>query len=389
MTTQTLRPRIKEAVSARDLSSQTNERTRGMRVAGEQAVAEPFGGITAGGRIIPGLFPIESTGVSTAPMVTAARAFLASLGARAADATFPVDTDAWRRWSNVHMFLMRHGVSLEGLNAGQREKGLDLMRQTLSAAGFETARNIMKLNETIREITRRDIEFGEWPYWVSIMGDPSAEGPWGWQIDGHHLIVNCFVLGDQVVLSPVFMGSEPTTAPSGTKYAGVSVFGEEDARGLALAQALTPSQKSSAVLSAELPIEVLGAAFRDNFELDYQGLRLDSLSAGQKDLATSLIETYVRRLRSGHDEAWLNAVHKHLDETYFAWIGGTGDDNVFYYRVHSPVILIEFDHLRGIALEQDEPSREHIHTVVRTPNGNDYGQDLLRQHYARHDHRPT
>ncbi len=138
-----------------------------------------------------------------------------------------------------------------------------------------------------------------------------------------------------------------------------------------------------------MPIEVLGAAFRDNFELDYQGLRLDSLSAGQKDLATSLIETYVRRLRSGHDEAWLNAVHKHLDETYFAWIGGTGDDDVFYYRVHSPVILIEFDHLRGIALEQDEPSREHIHTVVRTPNGNDYGQDLLRQHYARHDHRPT
>jgi hypothetical protein len=24
--------------------------------------------------------------------------------------------------------------------------------------------------------------------------------------------------------------------------------------------------------------------------------------------------------------------------------------------------------------------------VVRTPNGNDYGKDLLRQHYTRHDH---
>jgi hypothetical protein len=24
--------------------------------------------------------------------------------------------------------------------------------------------------------------------------------------------------------------------------------------------------------------------------------------------------------------------------------------------------------------------------VVRTPNGNDYGKDLLRQHYAHHDH---
>ena len=58
----------------------------------------------------------------------------------------------------------------------------------------------------------------------------------------------------------------------------------------------------------------------------------------------------------------------------------------FYYRVHSPVILIEFDHQRGIALDNDEPSRQHIHTVVRTPNGNDYGIDLLRQHRQQVDH---
>jgi hypothetical protein len=58
------------------------------------------------------------------------------------------------------------------------------------------------------------------------------------------------------------------------------------------------------------------------------------------------------------------------------------DDSVFYYRIHSPVVLIEFDHLRGIALDNNFPSRAHIHTVVRTPNGNDYGRDLLRQHYA-------
>jgi hypothetical protein len=25
----------------------------------------------------------------------------------------------------------------------------------------------------------------------------------------------------------------------------------------------------------------------------------------------------------------------------------------------------------------------HIHTIIRTPNGNDYGKDLLRQHYLR------
>ena len=32
------------------------------------------------------------------------------------------------------------------------------------------------------------------------------------------------------------------------------------------------------------------------------------------------------------------------------------------------------------------PIREHIHVLVRTPNGNDYGKDLLRQHYEQHKH---
>jgi hypothetical protein len=79
-------------------------------------------------------------------------------------------------------------------------------------------------------------------------------------------------------------------------------------------------------------------------------------------------------------------VRAYLDRTYFAWIGACDEDAVFYYRIHSPVILIEFDHQRGLAMDNDEPSRNHIHTVVRTPNGNDYGKDLLRQHHARFHH---
>ena len=64
---------------------------------------------------------------------------------------------------------------------------------------------------------------------------------------------------------------------------------------------------------------------------------------------------------------------------------------MFYYRIHSPVILIEFDHqlpanLRPEGTGPRVPNREHIHTVVRTPNGNDYGKDLLRQHYQQHKH---
>lgn len=83
--------------------------------------------------------------------------------------------------------------------------------------------------------------------------------------------------------------------------------------------------------------------------------------------------------------------YRNIDKTYFAWIGGTEDKSVCYYRIHSPVILIEFDHQRPVGLRHlsatpDLPNHEHIHVVVRTPNGNDYGKDPLRQHYLLHPH---
>ena len=68
-------------------------------------------------------------------------------------------------------------------------------------------------------------------------------------------------------------------------------------------------------------------------------------------------------------------------------MGGTGPDSVFYYRIHSPVVMIEFDHQLPVALDgPDVPSRNHVHTVVRTPNGNDYAKDLLRAHLQAHAH---
>jgi hypothetical protein len=280
---------------------------------------------------------------------------------------------------------MRHGVCLEAMDPLQRERALPLLQASLSAQGYQTARDIMRLNETIAEITDRWEEYGEWVYWLSLFGTPSANAPWGWQIDGHHLIINCFVLGDQVVMTPMFMGSEPVEADAG-RYAGTRVFAAEEARGLALAQSLTPEQRRTAVLSDELPPEVFTGAFRDNIELRYEGIRFDRLSAHQQALLLALIETYVGRMAAGHAAVKMDEVRRHLGDTYFAWMGGFEDDSVFYYRVHSPVILIEFDHQRGVALDYDVPTRTHIHTVMRTPNGNDYGKDLLRQHYAQAAH---
>ena len=366
--------------------AQYSEFLQRMLARAKEALGEEFLGITADGTVRPGLFPVRKTGVSLEPIVRAARDFLATLDPRQQHrVSFDIQSKAWQSWSNVHPFMMRHGLGLYELAPAQRQAALALVSSALSASGFETARNVMKLNEHACELTGLTEEYSEWYYWLSIFGTPSATEPWGWQFDGHHLIINCFILGDQLVLTPQFMGSEPVLAESG-KYAGTHVFRAEESVGLAMMRGLTSEQQAKAIIGTKLPGELLTAAFNDNLRLPYQGIRYDELTSEQQAVLRDLFGVYLYRLRPGHAEIQLEEALDHLRETHFSWIGAHDDHGPFYYRLYNPVVLIEFDHPAGIVYANDEPSRDHIHTVIRTPNGNDYGKDLLRQHYARHDH---
>jgi hypothetical protein len=349
-------------------------------------LAEAFRGISAGSDIVPGLFALEQTGISLAPVLEAARLFLAALTAEQRKATcFAIGDEAWRHWSNIHPWLMRHGVCLADLGHDQREAALTLMRESMSAAGYASARDVMKLNEHALEITGKPEEYNEWFYWVSFFGTPSLGEPWGWQIDGHHLNVNCFVLGDQLVMTPSFMGSEPVLARFG-KYKGTRVFAVEEEQGYAMMRSLSVDERQRATIGKDLPSDLLTAAFHDNRRIDPAGIRYDELTTEGRERLEALLATYIGRIRPGHAEIRWAEAKRHLDKTHFAWIGAFADASPFYYRILSPVILVEFDHQSGIVYDNDTPSRDHIHTVVRTPNGNDYGKDLLRQHYAQHDH---
>ena len=348
---------------------------------GLAAVAEPFKGITTDGTLIPNLFPVAKSGVSTRPIREAAEAFLAALDSNQRTQTlFPIDTVEWRKWSNIHVTLMRHGIPIFEMNDRQQVSAFGLMQASLSAQGFQTARDVMRLNETVKEMTDRLDEYGEDLYWFSIMGTPSDQEPWGWQLDGHHLNLSYFVLGDQTVMTPTFLGSEPVHAKVG-KYTGTRVFEQEEQEGLEMIRALTAEQRSQAIFSTDLPGGLFTAAFRDNFEMRYEGIRYNDLSPAQHDHLFQLIQVHIGRQRPDQAQQKMAEITGHLKDTYFGWAGGIEDDSVFYYRVHSPVILIEFDHERGIAFPVEKPYKDHIHLVVRTPNGNDYGKDLLRQHY--------
>ena len=357
-----------------------------------QSLAEAFRGITTNGAVESGLFPVRATGVSTEPVRKAAVAFLAALTPeQRAKTTFPVDDPEWRKWMNIHRYT-RQGVSFEEMSEAQRSAAFGLLRAGLSAKGLKLSQDIMKLNHTLGELNHDNFtEYGEWLYHITVMGEPSADKPWGWQIDGHHLIINYFVLRDQVVMSPAFYGSEPVVARAG-KYQGTAILQEEQDRGLKFFLGLDAAQRKKVVLEvSKTGNNNVAEAFKDNVVLDYAGLPARELDAPHRTGLLALIELYVANLREGHAKVKMDEVRAHLDSTYFAWIGGSEPDGVFYYRIHSPVLLIEFDHqrpanTRHLAKNPQLPIRDHIHVVVRTPNGNDYGKDLLKQHYAQQPH---
>ena len=210
----------------------------------------------------------------------------------------------------------------------------------------------------------------------------------GWPSFGDQL----FVLGDQVVMAPLFMGSEPPRAQSGP-YAGTEILVEEQSVGLKLIGALDPHQLAQAVVS---PIKTAnnnrGELFSDNVIIRYQGLPLSELGLSaigldQRQIALQLIRWHIGKLREPHAVIKMTEIVKYWDQTYFSWVGETSEHAVFYYRIHSPVVLIEYDHQTPIALDGlPQPSRDHVHTTLRTPNGNDYGRDLLRRHLQTHPH---
>jgi hypothetical protein len=360
---------------------------------------EPFVGITTDGRVQPGLFALGPCGAPTESMSAAARRLIEGLSATLRAALMlPVDAREWRRWNNTEMYVYKHGLRLEEVAVPVREAILALVRESLSARGYDKARDVMRLNHFLGELAGNTRVLGEWSYNFTLFGVPSASEPWGWQLMGHHLALNCFVLGAQMVLSPSFMGAEPNYADTGT-FAGTRLFEDEENGGLALVRALSDAQREKAILchanvGGDLPPGRrhradqlhLGGAFQDNRIIAYEGVEVAGFSKAQRRRLLDLVNAYVEPLPAGPQKARVEEVERHLDETRFCWIGGTGEDDTFYYRIQNPVVMIEFDHHSGVFLTNEHPARFHIHTIVRTPNGNDYGADLLRLHYQRDHH---
>jgi hypothetical protein len=291
------------------------------------------------------------------------------------------------------LLVETHGLRLDEVSVPLREAILAVLRASLSESGFHRSRRVMQFNAFLGNLVGGPGVMGEWSYTFVLFGVPSADEPWGWQLFGHHLGLSCLLVGDQMVLSPTFMGAEPCIEDSGP-FAGMHLFQDEQQGGLELMRTLSSEQRARAILADSLLSDSLppgrrhfadglqmGAAYQDNRVIPLEGVTGASLGALQRRRLMDLIGAYVSPLPAGPLAARLDEIERHLDATHFCWVGGTEEDSTFYYRVQSPVVLIEFDHHAGVYLTNAEPQQFHVHTIVRTPNGNDFGRDLLRQHY--------
>jgi len=293
-----------------------------------------------------------------------------------------------------------YGLRLDQTGERTRALTLEVLRASLSEWGFANAVGPMRLSAFLGQLLGAPGVLSEWAYSFRLYGRPSTTEPWGWQFWGHHLAINCLTIGGHMVLTPSFVGAEICYADAGP-HKGLTLFRDEERLGLDLMNSLPEKFQAKARLGwssagEDLPegrvhfadYLMLGGAYRDNRVVPFEGIEASRFSAVYRTRLLDLVEAYIGQMPDGPRQAKMEQFERHLDETHFCWIGGNGPSDPFYYRIQSPVVFVEFDHHPGVFLTNTKPLKFHVHTVIRTPNGGDYGIDLLRQHYQQFHFHP-
>lgn len=296
-------------------------------------------------------------------------------------------------WSNLPILLVPpSGLLLKDMNDAQRKATQALLRASMSSQGYAKFTGVMRLDDVLHELAQ-----AQWNstaedersrfqkalletrdstnYAIALFGEPGS-AKWGWRLAGHHAAANFTVSEGRVAFTPIFLGSSPRIVETGP-YAGTMVLPQEGARGIDLMEALSPAQQEKARVADELVEDIFTGPGRQDSLSDYEGLPASELDTDQKRLLRALVEEYVRNADFDAADAQIEAIDEAgWDALWFSWRGPSDADGRFYYRVHGPRLLIEYN-------RQNE---NHDHLIVRDPR-NDYGADWLEQHFE--EHHPT
>jgi hypothetical protein len=310
-------------------------------------------------------------------MAQAASAFLASLDDDTrAKARFAFDSEERFNWHFVPR--LRAGLPLKAMSAPQRTAALELLRAGLSEKGYTKAETIRRLETVLAEIEQDPVRRDPDLYYVSIFGEPLADGTWGWRFEGHHVSLNwTFVRGRSVAPTPQFFGSNPD-GDGNSSRSDARVLGAEQDLARALLENLTEAQRANALIDAKAPPDIFSGHQRKAETLDERGVAFVDLTTEQRGLLLAIIEEYAGAQPEAVAEARLARIREAgLDRIRFAWMGGLSRGEPHYYRVQGPTFLIEYDNTQNNA--------NHVHAVWRDFDG-DFGVDLLQEHYRSSAH---
>lgn len=279
-------------------------------------------------------------------------------------------------WTNLPVGIVpRTGVSIGAMNEAQRIQLHRLLSSVLSAQGYLKTTGVMHLDNILeRYFNIPRLKWSHKEYYFTFWGQPDTQSPWGFKLEGHHLSLNFTFHDLQVHAQPMFLGSDPAEIRE-SEYAGWRVFGEEEDLGFRLLASLDSKQQQQAILDREVPQDILTNPDASQRLTEYWGLAAKAMNAHQRYHLMAIIDEYLNNLEAplaGEIRSQLD--EKAIDAIYFAWIGAKTPGDRYYYLIHSPRFIIEFDN-----------HDNHVHTIWRDKN-NDFGGDALRAHLEHSEH---
>jgi hypothetical protein len=256
------------------------------------------------------------------------------------------------------------GLGLPDMGPEARKCFHRLLATALSRRGFAEAVTVMALEEVLdldeegRRSRHRDA------FYLSVFGDPGGDAL-TWRIEGHHLSVTATVVGDQVAVSPLFLGARPHRIGS-SEHTTLAPVGLAEDLARRVIVTLSGRLRTEAIVAKQASADILSgaAAEVDADLLKPTGVPVSAMKGEPRRVFDELLTVYLGRLSTPLAHAQRERIA--VNELHFAWSGGTRPSEGHAYRIAGPDLLIEYCNTDG----------DHSHTVMRQPSG-DFGYILL------------
>lgn len=360
-------------------------------------------------------------------MAAAANVFLASLTPdQRQKASYAVASDEWTRWHFIPASMFqRNGLPLQEMSPTQRARAFDLMKASLSQAGYTAATSIMQLELILRvmEVTPppaaapagapamsmavqgaavaapTPAAAGQAPgggrggrggvaaplirdpdlYYFTVFGDPSTKTDWGWRVEGHHVSLRFAVDNGKMAVTstPQFYGANPAEVREGPQ-AGLRVLAAEEDTARALLASLTDAEKTTAIVRPTAPGDIATMTTLKVDPLNPVGLAASAMTPAQRDLLMKVIDVYAGMMPADVAADRMTKIRNAgAEKITFAWAGPAERGQKYHYQIQGPTFVIEHNNTQN--------NGNHVHSVWRDFAG-DFGRDLLAEHMATTPH---